>query len=58
MMETTQGNKTGMQWAFTKHFEDLEFADDIDLLSHKQQHAEEKLSRLAAEKTCLKININ
>lgn len=39
--------------------EDLDFADDIDLLSHKQQHAQEKLSRLAAEaeKTGLKINI-
>ena len=59
MKETTQGNKTGIQWTFTKHLEDLDFADDIDLLSHKQQHAQEKLSRLAAEaeKTGLKINI-
>nr|XP_034328183.1 uncharacterized protein LOC117689891 [Crassostrea gigas] len=59
MNETTQGNKTGIQWTFTKHLEYLDFADDIDLLSHKQQHAQEKLSRLAAEaeNTGLKINI-
>ncbi|XP_065941251.1 uncharacterized protein [Magallana gigas] len=59
MKETTQGNNTGIKWTFSEHLEDLDFADDIDLLSHKQQHAQEKLSRLAAEaeKTGLKINI-
>ncbi|KAL8596941.1 hypothetical protein ACOMHN_027887 [Nucella lapillus] len=39
--------------------EDLDFADDITLLSHRQQHAQEKLERVAveAEKIGLRINI-
>ncbi|CAE1297191.1 unnamed protein product [Acanthosepion pharaonis] len=38
--------------------EDLDFADDISLLSDKQQYAQEKLSRVAEEaKTGLQVNI-
>ena len=57
MRRTTEGSNTGIQWTFTKHLEDLDFADDIGLLSHKQQHAQSKLTRLAeeAEKTGLRI---
>jgi len=59
MKRTTMNTSTGIQWTLTKHLEDLDFADDISLLSHKQQHAQTKLTRLAeeAEKTGLKINI-
>jgi predicted amino acid-binding ACT domain protein len=37
----------------------LDFADDISLLSHRQQDAQEKLNRVAeeAEETGLEINI-
>jgi hypothetical protein len=58
MRRTTEGSNTGIQWTFTKQLEDLDFADDVGLLSHKQQHAQSKLTRLAeeAEKTGLKIN--
>ncbi|PVD19664.1 hypothetical protein C0Q70_20154 [Pomacea canaliculata] len=58
MRKTTQDNNTGIQWTFTKQLEDLDFADDISLLYHRQQHAQTKLSKLAeeAEKTGLKIN--
>ncbi|GFS26018.1 hypothetical protein ElyMa_001703700 [Elysia marginata] len=43
----------GQQWPLVKQVEDLDFADDISLLSHKQQDAQEKLSRVAekGEKT-------
>ena len=39
--------------------EDLDFADDISLLSHKQQDVQEKLCQVAAEaeKTGLQIYI-
>ena len=59
MRQSTAGQRTGIQWTFTKQLEDLDFADDISLLSHKQQDAQEKLCRLAAEaeKTGLQINI-
>jgi hypothetical protein len=42
----------------TKQLEDLDFADDVDLLSSKQQHAQTKLNKLAekTKKTGLKIN--
>ncbi|XP_013382404.1 uncharacterized protein LOC106153136 [Lingula anatina] len=59
MRQSTAGHKTGIQWTFTKQLEDLDFADDISLLSHRQQHAQEKLERVAveAEKTGLRVNI-
>ena len=48
-----------IQWTFTKQLEDMDFADDISLLSHRQQHAQAKLDRVAQEavKTGLKINL-
>ena len=58
MRQSTAGQKTGIQWTLTKHLEDLDFADDISLLSHRHQDAQEKLSRVAEEagKTGLQIN--
>nr|KAG5689679.1 hypothetical protein BaRGS_006304 [Batillaria attramentaria] len=60
MRQATDSKRTGIQWTFSKQLEDLDFADDIALLSHKQQDAQEKLNRVAeeAEKTGLKINIS
>ncbi|PVD20363.1 hypothetical protein C0Q70_18517 [Pomacea canaliculata] len=40
-------NNTGIQWTFTTQLED--FADDISLISHEQQHAQSKLSKLTEE---------
>ena len=58
MRQATAGRRTGIQWTFHKQLEDLDLADDIVLLSHKQQDAQEKLNRVAEEasKTGLKIN--
>ena len=60
MRQSTAGQKTGIQcmWTFTRQQEDLDLADDISLLSHGQQDAQEKLGRVAAEaeKTGLGIN--
>ncbi|RUS71649.1 hypothetical protein EGW08_020589 [Elysia chlorotica] len=59
MRASTTGTKTGIQWTFARQLEDLDFADDICLLSHRYQDAQAKLSRLAREaaKTGLHINI-
>ena len=59
MRQSTTGKKTGIKWTFTKKLDDLDFADDISLLSHKLQDSQEKLCCVAeeAEKTGLKINI-
>ena len=50
-------SKDGNLWTFTKHLEDVDFADDISLLFNRQQHALVKLSRVVAqtEKTGLII---
>ena len=57
MRQATADQKTGIQWTFTKQLEDLDFADDIGSLSHRQQHAQKKMDKVAneAEKTGLKI---
>ena len=56
-MRNTIDGKTSIQWSLTKQLEDLDFADDVSLLSHKQQHAQTKFTRLADEagKVGLKI---
>jgi len=58
MRKTISDNRNGIQWTLTQHLEDLDFADDICLLSHTQQHAQSKLNRLSeeAKKTGLIIN--
>ena len=34
MRETTEGERNGIQWTMWEQLKDLEFADDIVLLSH------------------------
>ena len=36
----------GIQWTLLKHLDDLDFADDIALLSHKHKDMEEKTAIL------------
>ena len=43
MRQSTAGQRTGIQWTFTKQLEDLNFADDISLLSHRQQDTQDNL---------------
>ncbi|XP_062609354.1 uncharacterized protein LOC134271119 [Saccostrea cucullata] len=59
MRETTKDSKTGVQWTFTQCLEDLDFADDLCLMSQKYEHMQLKTNRLAKEaaKTGLKVNI-
>ena len=58
LRQSTKDQTTGIQWTFNKQLENLDFADEISLLSHKQQDAQKKLCRVAeeAEKTGLQIN--
>ena len=35
-MKQSDNQKTGIQWTLTKKLEDLDFADDLALLSHTQ----------------------
>ena len=51
--------KTGVRWTLCSHLEDLEFADDLCLVSQRVEHMRKKLSQLEekAGKVGLKISI-
>ena len=60
MKETALGEKSGIKWTFTETLDDLEFADDISLLSHRYSDIQRKSDELArnAGKIGLQINTN
>ena len=47
MKETTQGRRNGIQWTPWTKLDDLDFADDIALLSHTQQHMQAKTTAIS-----------
>ncbi|WP_353806145.1 reverse transcriptase domain-containing protein, partial [Acinetobacter baumannii] len=57
MRETTKTEQTGIQWTLTRVLEDLDYADDICLISQMHEHRQSKTDRLAQEaaKTGLEI---
>ena len=46
MKETTSGSRNGIQWTLWTQLEDLDFADDLALLSHTQAQMQEKTTDL------------
>lgn len=46
MKTTTTGRRNGIQWTLWSQLEDLDFADDLALLSHCQNHMQDKTTRL------------
>jgi len=58
MRKTVTGTRTGIRWDFTTVLEDLDFADDIALLSSKMNHLQQKTTKLEANaaKVGLKLN--
>ena len=59
-MRSTLGNgNTGIRWTLTSFLEDLDFADDICLLSSTRDHMQQKTAQLNtyAKQVGLKINI-
>ena len=58
MRKTTEGERTGIRWNFTTMLEDLDFADDIALLSSAMNHLQQKTAKLEdnAAKVGLKMN--
>lgn len=47
MRRTTEGTKNGIQWTPWTQLDDLDFADDLALLSHSHQQMQAKTSNLA-----------
>ncbi len=48
MKTSTSERRNGIQWTLWSQLDDLDFADDLALLSHSQQQMQEKTSVLAA----------
>ena len=46
MKTTTEETRNGIQWTLWDQLEDLDFADDLALLSHSHQQIQEKTARL------------
>ncbi|GFR71314.1 endonuclease-reverse transcriptase [Elysia marginata] len=51
MRQTTEDQNRGIRWNLFTNLEDLDFADDLALLSHTHHHIQEKTGRL---NTCAK----
>ena len=60
MRKTVDGERTGIRWNFTNMLEDLDFADDLALLSSAMNHLQQKTTKLTdnARKVGLKLNAN
>ena len=58
MRRTVDGERTGIRWRMMDTLEDLDYADDIVLLTESWRHAQQKLERLNNNglRTGLKIN--
>ena len=58
MRETTKGERSGIQWTLFDQLEDLDFTDDLVLLSynHEQMQAKTAALQTTASRIGLKIN--
>ena len=46
MTQALRQDSTGLRWKFTSKLEDLDFADDVALLSSSKEHIQTKLTEL------------
>ena len=58
MNEVTNKGRRGLQWDMMKKLEDLDFADDITLMSHTYQHIQHKITAMEREAAQLGLKIN
>jgi len=58
MRKTTKHGNTGIRWKFNNFIEDLDFANDLALISSSGRHIQTKVSNLGryAKMTGLRIN--
>lgn len=58
MKTTTTGRNNGIQWTLLTQLDDLDFADDLALLSHNRRQMQEKTTLLATTAADTGLNIN
>ena len=58
MKTSTTGGKHGIQWTARMQLDDLDFADNLTLLSQTQQQIQEKTTSVAAASAVVGLNIH
>ncbi|TAI94806.1 hypothetical protein DMA11_25140, partial [Marinilabiliaceae bacterium JC017] len=58
MKTSTSEGKRGIQWTSKMQLDDLDFADDLALLSQTQQQMQEKTNSVAAASAAIGLNIH
>ena len=58
MRRTVEGGRTGIRWKFMTVLEDLDFADDIALLSSTMNHLQQKTGRLEENAAMVGLKLN
>ncbi len=58
MTKTTLNQNMGIRWRFTTKLDDLDFADDIALLSSTHTHMQQKTTNLSNFAKCVGLKIN
>ncbi|VDP56152.1 unnamed protein product [Schistosoma margrebowiei] len=58
MKTSTSEGKHGIQWTSKMQLDDLDFADDLALLSQTQQQMQEKTTSVAASSEAIGLNIH
>ncbi|VDP79349.1 unnamed protein product [Schistosoma curassoni] len=58
MRTSTSGEKHGIQWTARMQLDDLDFADNLVLLSQTQQQMQEKTNSVAAASAAVDFNIH
>ncbi|VDO64720.1 unnamed protein product [Schistosoma margrebowiei] len=57
MKTSTSEGKHGIQWTYRMQLDDLDFADDLTLLSQSQQQMQEKTTSVASASAATGLNI-
>jgi hypothetical protein len=58
MRKSTSEKRNGIQWTLFKQLDDLDFADDLALLSHTYQQMQEKTNLVSSTAMDIGLNVN
>ena len=58
MRSTTAGRNNGIQWTLWTQLDDIDFADDLGLLSHNHNQMQDKTTHLATTSAAIGLRIN
>ena len=58
MRTSTEGRRNGIQWSLWGQLDDLDFADDLALLSHAQQQMQDKTDTVSYNSTRIGLYIH